>query len=84
MYEQEKYASLSELEARISDMSAKIAYLDNNFNHKNFKLTREGSELGFENFLAKKILNAIRSALVHEVNELDKEKVHLGAAKKKD
>jgi len=77
MYEQEKYASMAEMEAQIKDMSEKINYMDNHINHKDFKLVQGKYELDFENFLAKRVFNNIRSMLVHEINEMNKEKNHL-------
>lgn len=76
MYEQEKGNSCTDTADRLKDLEGKILSLDSHFNHKNFSLKCGEHEVGFENFLAKHVLTAIRATLQHEVNELHKQTHH--------
>ena len=79
MYENETWGSDEELQAQIKDLQEKVAYLDNNFNHKDFSITTKGGkEIFFENYLAKEVLAGIRKTLVGKAvhEEVVCEKTH--------
>ena len=79
MYENETHGSTEELQEQIKDLQAKVTYLDNHMNHKDFSIvTKDGKEVFFENFLAKEVLATVRKVLVGKVvkQEMECDKDH--------